>query len=261
MANHTGSIREAIEALEKIKDRIIEFWNSQVSMDEAQRIMWIGDVQEMYYLLVSAWVFSREDINQEDVHPEAVQFALQVARSRLEQVASELRAYPDYATAQLEQEMRQTFEECWKPLAVQTGFRELLHQLTTEPPSTPVVKVGPEEYHLLCATCGEVAFVFRIGIPRHVRERRLIYRGLTHRSDMELEHAEHIFALLEKERIGEVHRYFQQNGRPEGMDAYCPECDRIYCRGHYHLEEAWDEGFYDCTYGTCPEGHRRMVDD
>ena len=45
------------------------------------------------------------------------------------------------------------------------------------------------------------------------------------------------------------------------MDAYCPTCDRVYCRDHYQTEERYDEGFYDCTYGTCPQGHRRMIDD
>ncbi|MBI4280420.1 MAG: hypothetical protein HY660_18360 [Armatimonadetes bacterium] len=25
--------------------------------------------------------------------------------------------------------------------------------------------------------------------------------------------------------------------------------------------EEWDAGFYDCSYGTCPNGHRRIIDD
>jgi hypothetical protein len=32
-------------------------------------------------------------------------------------------------------------------------------------------------------------------------------------------------------------------------------------RSHYQLVTEYDDGFYDCTRGTCPEGHRRMVDD
>ena len=47
----------------------------------------------------------------------------------------------------------------------------------------------------------------------------------------------------------------------DGIGAYCPRCDKAYCRFHYDLSEEWDQGFYDCTYGTCPEGHRRIVDD
>jgi predicted RNA-binding Zn-ribbon protein involved in translation (DUF1610 family) len=42
---------------------------------------------------------------------------------------------------------------------------------------------------------------------------------------------------------------------------YCPECGRNYCRADWHTYVLFDEGFYDCTMGTCPGGHRHMVDD
>ena len=42
---------------------------------------------------------------------------------------------------------------------------------------------------------------------------------------------------------------------------YCPECERTYCYGDWHTYVVFDEGFYDCTMGTCPAGHRHMVDD
>jgi hypothetical protein len=45
---------------------------------------------------------------------------------------------------------------------------------------------------------------------------------------------------------------------------YCPHCDSVYCREHWQLQTVFDDeipGWYDCTYGTCPAGHRRIVDD
>lgn len=45
---------------------------------------------------------------------------------------------------------------------------------------------------------------------------------------------------------------------------YCPECDRSYCKNHWFVNIEFDDdfpGWYDCAYGTCPEGHRRMIDD
>ncbi|HET7464061.1 MAG TPA: hypothetical protein VFJ82_22585 [Longimicrobium sp.] len=42
---------------------------------------------------------------------------------------------------------------------------------------------------------------------------------------------------------------------------YCPECNACYCRDHWRQWMEFDEGFYDCTYGTCPQGHTRMLDD
>ena len=42
---------------------------------------------------------------------------------------------------------------------------------------------------------------------------------------------------------------------------YCPECGRNYCRADWNTYIVFDEGFYDCTVGTCPGGHRHTVDD
>ena len=42
---------------------------------------------------------------------------------------------------------------------------------------------------------------------------------------------------------------------------YCPECGQAYCRADWHTYVVFDEGFYDCTIGTCPAGHRHTVDD
>lgn len=45
---------------------------------------------------------------------------------------------------------------------------------------------------------------------------------------------------------------------------YCPTCDRSYCADHWHFDVRYDDefpGWYDCTYGTCPENHTRLVDD
>ncbi|MBX3016031.1 MAG: hypothetical protein KF832_31205 [Caldilineaceae bacterium] len=45
---------------------------------------------------------------------------------------------------------------------------------------------------------------------------------------------------------------------------YCPTCQQVYCYTHWTLETTADDdfpGWYDCTYGTCPQGHRRLIDD
>lgn len=41
----------------------------------------------------------------------------------------------------------------------------------------------------------------------------------------------------------------------------CRTCDRVYCWEHWHPVQEFDEMFYDCTRGTCPSGHRQMIDD
>jgi hypothetical protein len=50
----------------------------------------------------------------------------------------------------------------------------------------------------------------------------------------------------------------------EWASFYCPDCGRSYCSNHWQFETRYDDdfpGWYDCTYGTCPAGHRRLVDD
>lgn len=43
---------------------------------------------------------------------------------------------------------------------------------------------------------------------------------------------------------------------------YCWACRRVYCDQCWGQQRlAFDEGFYDCTYATCPEGHEQIIDD
>lgn len=42
---------------------------------------------------------------------------------------------------------------------------------------------------------------------------------------------------------------------------YCPQCALNYCQADWDTFPVFDEGFYDCTIGICPSGHRHTVDD
>ena len=42
---------------------------------------------------------------------------------------------------------------------------------------------------------------------------------------------------------------------------YCPDCHLNYCRADWHIFPIFDESFYDCTVGICPNGHRYTIDD
>ena len=42
---------------------------------------------------------------------------------------------------------------------------------------------------------------------------------------------------------------------------WCPRCKRTYCGSHWLQETLFDDGFYDCTDGTCPQGHTRTLWD
>jgi hypothetical protein len=42
---------------------------------------------------------------------------------------------------------------------------------------------------------------------------------------------------------------------------WCRSCAKSYCRACWVVWVDYDEGFYDCTRGRCPEGHERIMDD
>ena len=48
---------------------------------------------------------------------------------------------------------------------------------------------------------------------------------------------------------------------PEFAPFWCPECGEAYCGTHWATEVSFDGPFYDATYGTCPQGHERKLDD
>ena len=125
-----------------------------------------------------------------------------------------------------------------------------------------VIKVDNEHFELLCAVCGKTAVKFIIDFPIVGDSKDLIYSGITHSKAIGLKHKNKIFQLLTDKKISELHNYLiKYCSFEDGIDAYCPQCDKIYCREHYNVKIVWDNGFYDYAIGKCPEGHERIIDD
>jgi hypothetical protein len=70
----------------------------------------------------------------------------------------------------------------------------------------------------------------------------------------------------------ELARFFEALEREDfvaarGVDAdfvafFCWQCRRPYCEACWGPRRlVFDEGFYDCAYADCPEGHEQIVDD
>jgi hypothetical protein len=111
------------------------------------------------------------------------------------------------------------------------------------------------EFH--CAVCQTLAakitlnnddWLITEGFLGEVKERISTERGLALQWALEDESAFHLYGL---ERLW--------------APFYCPECDAVYCKDHWRMQMEFEDdplpGWYDCTWGTCPHGHRRMVDD
>lgn len=249
-------IRDSIQKLEDVKDKIIEFLNStDESIDEA----WITDVKEVYFSIVSAWELLKGISDDRTHYDKSAWNYLELAKSRLGQASSELRILGEDGI-KLESELRDTFEVCWEQIS--TELENLVGKEELKAPTQRVIKYSEEEYHLPCSVCGRVEAGFKIGIPKSGGKKSLYYIGIIKQAKFSLNDAKKIFQWLEEDKIAEVHADVQKSiDLEEGIDAYCPKCDKIYCYQHYKVQEVWDEGFYDCTYGTCPLGHKRIIND
>jgi hypothetical protein len=68
---------------------------------------------------------------------------------------------------------------------------------------------------------------------------------------------------VSEEKEGQVQALIQ-SGDPLSLRRYdlelaatwCRRCGRSYCGDHIRTMPKFDEGFFDCYEGTCPEGHR-----
>lgn len=123
------------------------------------------------------------------------------------------------------------------------------------PEYTPL-KSSKGELVVYCSLCDKKAIIFdfneKNGLVRIMSAQRMYVVSFND-----------IKKLKEKLKKGE-YRYFHDFLRKdwEGLDYYCPECDRVYCINHYQITPYFDSPeFYDYSTGKCPLGHERIVDD
>ena len=252
-------IRDLIQKLEDIKDEIIKYLNSKKELDDSTKSMWISDAKEFYYNTVSSWEMLRAASEGKIKYLDSAKNFLFGAKSRLAQSMSEIKYFKEKKASNLISQANEAFEHCWD--VISSKLEKLTPEKEIKKPIERIIKISDKEYQLPCSVCGKIAFTIKIGTTQFDKEEKVVYTGITHQSTISLEHAEIIFDLLEKEKIEEFHNFMKNYRRYEGMDAYCPNCDKIYCWDHYNAVEEFDDGFYDCTYGTCPNGHRRIIDD
>lgn len=250
-------IRDSIQKLEDTKDKIINFLKRDA---ETYDSAWITDAKEVYYNIVSAWEMLRAVSEGKDKYIDTTAAYLAHAKSRCAQCASELRILGRLGSL-IESTLQEVFSECWN--AINTELEQLKPEDQQKPPTHRVIKANDIEYHLPCSVCGEIAVSFVLTDHKASKKKIFACVGIIHGGALHISNAKKIFAWLEEEKIAEIHAFLKNTSIifEEGIDAYCPKCDKIYCNRHYDTREEWDEGFYDCTYGTCPEGHTNLIHD
>ena len=107
-----------------------------------------------------------------------------------------------------------------------------------------------------CAQCGEVAATIRLN-----EQGQLVQEGFWGTSTEAVSPnvqpvIEAALATANADALYQLDRFW--------APFYCPTCRRVYCYNHWLIIPEFDEdfpGWYDCSYGTCPQGHRRLIDD
>ncbi|MFX0039551.1 MAG: hypothetical protein ACFFCY_09365 [Promethearchaeota archaeon] len=259
MTEKVWEIRVSIQKLEDIKDEIIQHLSLLKKLDDSTRSIWVSDVKEFYYNIVSAWEMLRSSSNLEFKEIQKSKNFLYVARNQLSKIISELNIFQNNFSIKLIEEVENAFNECWE--AFFHMFKSVEIEMLAPKPSEMVITVSDLEYHLPCAVCGKIAVEFKIGYGRFDEKEALVFRGITHERSLSIKLAFEVFEKLIKRDLPGIHNFMKEYHSYEGLDAYCPECNKIYCWEHYDAKEEYDDGFYDCTYGVCPNGHKRMIDD
>jgi hypothetical protein len=254
-----SKVREEIGKAEEAKDRIVSLFERTYKDDDGRRNIQTGDAKEAYYSIVAAWEMLRSVSDGNLDHAKSCRGFIFGARDRLGQTLSELEVIKDAEAKELHSKFGLACERALN--AIEDLLKKMLPTEEIKAPAKRVVIKGPEEIELLCEVCGKVSMTFKKGVI--VKTEGFIFTGITKRAHLDENKKEELLELLRKDDIATAHKMVMDMGwaTEDGLDGYCPECDKVYCRDHIHTQVIWDDGFYDYTYGTCPMGHKRIIDD
>lgn len=257
-------IRHSLSVLEEIKDSIAGLLGEQTQLSTSQQQMWVTDIKEVYYSCIAAWQMLDGASKGQTGNAVSCRQFLTAAKSRMEQSASEIRSLDNILALWVESDLRLAFEDCYEQIS------DVLERFETKAeariPGESIVRTSPITFELRCFACGEKAATFAMDTPKAIGQEddkeKLVYSGICTAAHLDPTDKRKVFRWLERGNLAAIHDHIKQfRVTEDGLDAYCPECDRIYCRTHYNVIEEWDEGFYDYATGTCPVGHTRIIDD
>ncbi len=252
-------IRVIIQDLQNVVNNIITILSSDTTLDQTYAEIAISNIKDCYYHITMAWEELNLKVSKGENDLDESKGCLYFAKSRLTQSISEFNVLDNVKLPNLISRLKVVFETCWN--AFFNEYKRIEPVRENDFPSQKVLELSETMYQLPCSVCGRIAVEFKIGYGRFDKDESLIFRGITHSRSLRRDLSIILFEILKDENLSGVHEFMKQYHGYEGLDAYCPECDKIYCWEHYNATEEWEEGFYDCTYGTCPEGHKRMIDD
>jgi hypothetical protein len=267
MKQAVRDVRDEVVKAKEAMELILTFLERTCSGDDSKLKIWSDDVRGAYLSTDAAWqmLWLVSEGNKDDSADRCKRFKAE-ARGRLECALSELDSFNDSEDEPEARHLKSMFGfACKRSL---DAMDELLKEMVPTAPEPPavapakrVVVKGPKEIELLCQVCGKVSMSF--GMGELLGDQVYLFSGTTKRAPLDETKIDEILEHLRKDDIATAHKlaWDLSWSMEDGLDGYCPDCDKIYCHEHIQMQVVWDEGYYDYTWGTCPEGHKRVIDD
>ncbi|MGQ4874214.1 MAG: hypothetical protein ACP6IY_09100 [Promethearchaeia archaeon] len=246
--------------IDEITEKIIRFLENNENIKDDMKEMWISDTK-MFYLGFNELFSTLKNFENIDNIKDSLKSQISYCNGLFKRILSELEALENKNSTILIEQLKKIVNKCQK--LVNQKINELNYEKKLEIPKNIILKISEQEYQFPCSICGKIAakFKFGYGLFNKSSKNEILYCGITSNIPFNASLKEKLISLLIKKDLRGIHNFMRKNVKEDGMDCYCPECDKIYCRWHYNVEEFYDEGFYDYTIGICPKGHKRIIDD
>jgi hypothetical protein len=150
-------------------------------------------------------------------------------------------------------------------VAMGTAFADaeaVVRRALSAPADDAIVVRSPDTFAVPCAICGADAITLaRTRVSAAVQEQLVItsLSPVTVFRPVSGARMNDLIALLEAGSASAVVRHLRET-HPGGCDAWCVDCDRVFCKDHYAIEAQWTGSWHEATYATCALGHVHTID-
>ena len=129
-------------------------------------------------------------------------------------------------------------------------------------PATPVSHRSAMVFGLPCAVCSNDAVTLSRTTTSPVVPEQLVVSSLSPVTVFRPIAGSRMTDLLALLAAGNAEAVVKQlrDTQPDGCDAFCATCARLFCRDHYAIEAKWSGSWHEATFVTCPLGHEHEID-
>jgi hypothetical protein len=126
----------------------------------------------------------------------------------------------------------------------------------------PVTKKSATSYALPCAACGADAVTMTLTKITTTSAEQMVVSSLSPVTVFRPMTGPRMADLIAQLNAGVVEWVIKhlRETQAGGCDAWCEQCDRLYCKAHYAVEAQWSGSWHEATYATCPLGHEHEID-